>query len=105
MRRANSEFGFAHCDRKRGLWYVTERLLNSKTNISHDKKDEALALVAESIEMIAGDDRQSDEDFLKCYVIPNEPLAIEYVYGGHAERVEPLLVRLANSIGYRSCRT
>ena len=65
--------------------------------------DEALTRVANSTEMIVGDDRQSDDDFLKCYVIPNEPLAIEYVYHGHALRAEPLLVRLANALEYEIC--
>jgi predicted DNA-binding helix-hairpin-helix protein len=102
--RATGEFGFTHCDQKRGLRYITEKLLNSMAGLFHHEKDHALLPVSDSIEMIVGDDRKSDEDFLKCYVIPNEPIEIEYVYEGHAERVEPLLVRLATSIGYEICR-
>lgn len=105
VRRATGAFGFTHCDQKRGLRYVTERLLNSQLGISHDEKDRVLALVADSIEMIAGDDRQSDDEFIKCYVIPGESVVVEYVYGGHAERIEPLLVRLADALGYEICRT
>jgi hypothetical protein len=102
--RATGEFGFTHCDQKRGVRNVTEILLDSMTGLSHHEKDQALLPVSVSIEMIVGDDRQSDDDFLKCYVIPNKPVEIEYVYDGHAERVEPLLVRLANSLGYEICR-
>ena len=102
--RATGEFGFTHCDQKRGLRYVTEGLLKSMTGLSHSAKDQALFRVSDSIEMIVGDDRKSDDDFLKCYVIPNEPIEIEYVYDGHAERVEPLLIRLATSLGYEICR-
>ena len=105
VRRANCEFGFTCCDQKRGLRYVAERFLETAAGLSHHEKDHALALVANSIEMIVGDDRQSEEDFLKCYVIPNEPVAIQYVYNGHEERVEPMLVRLANSLEYQICRT
>jgi hypothetical protein len=102
--RAAGEFGFTHCDQKRGLRYVTERLLKSMTGLSHNEKDQTLRPVSDSIEMIVGDDRTSDDDFLKCYVIPNEPIEIEYVYDGHAERVEPLLARLAASLGYEIFR-
>jgi hypothetical protein len=102
--RATGEFGFTHCDQKQGLRYVTERLLNSTTGLFHHEKDQALLPVSDSIEMIVGDDPQSDDDFLKCYVIPNEPVEIEYVYDGHAEHVDPLLIRLATSIGYEICR-
>ncbi|MCX7423541.1 MAG: hypothetical protein NT013_28955 [Planctomycetia bacterium] len=102
--RATGEFGFTYCEQKRGLRYAAERLLNSTNGLSHHEKSQALLQVSDSIEMIVVDDRQSDDDFLKCYVIPKEPIAIEYVYEGHAERVEPLLVKLANSLGYEICR-
>jgi hypothetical protein len=102
--RATGEFRFTHCDQKRGLRYVTERLLKSMPGLSHSEKEQALLPVSDSIEMIVGDDQKSDDDFLKCYVIPNEPIVIEYVYDGHADRVEPLLIRLATSLGYEICQ-
>lgn len=102
--RATREFGFAVCDQMRGLRYVTERLLKSMTDLSHHEKEQVIERVSNSIELIVGDDRQSDDNFLKCYVIPNEPVAIEYLYEGHAERVELLLVRLADALGYEICR-
>lgn len=72
VRRATGAFGFTHCDRKRGLRYVTERLLNSQSGISHDEKDRVLALVADSIEMIAGDDRQSDVPVIEALIPTGE---------------------------------
>ncbi len=101
---AKGEFRFTHCDQKRGLRYITERMADSMSGLSHHEKDQALLPLSDSTEMIVGDDRHSDNDFLKCYVIPNKPIAIEYVYEGHAERVAPLLVRLADSLGYEIYR-
>jgi hypothetical protein len=67
---------------------------------THEIAEPLLAPLSDSIEMIVGDDPHSDTDFVKCYVIPNAPIEIQWTYDGHEVRVERLLSRLRGILGY-----
>lgn len=101
VRLAQDEFGFVNVDSKRGLRFIAERLI-SKTASPLETKwaDRQLAPLADSVEMIVGDDCKSDDRFLKCYVIPGEPVHIEYVFEGHDRLCEDLLHRLKKTLDY-----
>jgi len=98
--RARREFGFVHLDSARGLRFVANRLLSMQPRPAHNAAEAILAPLAGSIELIVGDDQRSDTDFLKCYVIPNEPIEIQYVYEGHHTRSAALLQRLGTILDY-----
>ena len=100
LRRVSENFGFVQCDGERGLRYAANRLLRTGSDLSHDEKDKAMILVANTVEMILGDDRRSDKHFLKCFVIPNGPIEIEYMYDSHQRQTEHLLDRLATVLEY-----
>ena len=105
VERAHVEFGFVHVDGKRGMNFVAQRLLSSGSSVRQETADRLLDPLGGSIEMIVGDDRQSDVDFLKCFVIPNEPIEIEYVFDGHETYCAPLIFRLACILNYESLGT
>jgi len=98
--RVEREFGFVRVDSSRGVQFVANRLLKEKPRITHESAEQLLAPLADSVEMIVGDDRHSDTDFLKCYIIPNEPIYIEYVYEGHELQAAGLLQRLQTALNY-----
>lgn len=101
VRLAQGEFGFVNVDSKQGLKFVAEQLFSKTASpIETEWSDSQLAPLADSVEMICGDDRHSDEQFLKCYVVPGEPVHIVYVFEGHDRLCEDLLHRLKKSLGY-----
>lgn len=102
--RVNIEFGFVQCDQQRGLRYAAERLMRSSHGLSHDEKDRQMAFVADTVEMILGDDRRHDKHFLKCFVIPQAPIEVVYLYDSHEECTMHLLTRLAKVLKYETRR-
>ena len=100
VRLSEAEFGFVNIDAKCGLKYVANRLLADIPCVDQATADQHLDPLAESVEMIVGDDRRSDDHFLKCYVIPGEPIQIENVSEGQAELTECLIQRLQRVLGY-----
>jgi hypothetical protein len=97
---ARREFGFVHVDSYRGAQYAAKRVLAMEPRPTHEIAEQLLAPLADSVEMIVGDDPHSDTDFLKCYVIPNAPIEIQWTYDGHKTRVARLLSRLRRILGY-----
>lgn len=100
VRLSEAEFGFVNIDAKCGLRFVADRLLADMPSLDQATADKHLVPLAESVEMIVGDDRHSDDQFLKCYVIPGEPIQIEIVSEGQAEFTECLMQRLQRVLGY-----
>ncbi len=99
VRRATAEFGFVQCDKDRGVRYAAE-VLAQRSDLTHEAKDQAMVPLMNAVEMIVGNDRRSDEHFLKCIVIPNGPIQVLYLYDSHQSRTRALLERLANVLGY-----
>jgi hypothetical protein len=54
----------------------------------------------DAVEMILGDNRKTDKHFLKCYVIPNAPIDVLYLYQTHEMNTRSLLDRLSVILGY-----
>jgi hypothetical protein len=99
VRRATAEFGFVQCDKDRGARYAAKELAE-RSDLTHEAKDQAMVLLMDAVEMIVGNDRRSDEHFLKCIVIPNGPIHVLFLYDSHQSRTRALLERLANVLGY-----
>ncbi|TWT77179.1 hypothetical protein Pla100_63240 [Neorhodopirellula pilleata] len=99
VRRATAEFGFVQIDNDRGARYAAEALAR-RLDLPHEAKDQAMIPLMGAVEMIVGNDRQSDKHFLKCVVIPNGPIHVLYLYNSHETQTRALLERLANVLGY-----
>lgn len=84
----------------KGLRYAAIRMLRTQPELSHEKKDLAMSHVVDSFEMILGDNRSKDKHFLKCYVIQNGPVEIQYLYDSHAKNTDGLLRRFADVLAY-----
>ena len=100
LQRANMEFGFVQWDSERGLKYAAKKVARTGVHLSHKDKELAMELMVDTIELILGDNRRTDKHFLKCYVIPNGPIEVEYLYDSHDRLTLPLLKRFALALGY-----
>ncbi len=97
---ARAEFGFVNIDPKNGLKFVSNRLLGDMPAVDQTTADQRLLPLSESVEMIVGDNRRNDDQFLKCYVIPSEPIHIEFVDDVQARHCKSLIQRMQNILGY-----
>jgi hypothetical protein len=98
--RAASEFMCVVTDQKRAMKRLANKLVAEDRDVDQKTADEYLQPLAESVEMICADDRHADEQFLKCYVVPEQPIEIVYHFEGHEEVAGSLIVRLARVLDY-----
>jgi hypothetical protein len=97
---ATREFELVHTDQSRALLHLADRLLALKPGVDQQTADEFLLPLAESVEMICVDDPHSEQEFLKCFVVPGEPIEIVFHSDDHEEESAELLDRLARVLDY-----
>lgn len=100
IQRAAAEFMCVVTDQKRAMKHLADKLVAEDRDVDQQTADEYLQPLAESVEMICADDRHADEQFLKCYVVPKQPIEIVYHFEGHEEAAGSLIVRLARVLDY-----
>jgi hypothetical protein len=100
IQRAAAEFACLVTDQAQAMRHLAEKLIAEKPDVDQQTADEYLEPLAESVEMICADDRHSDERFLKCFVVPEQPIEIVYHFDGHEEAAAGLLERLARVLDY-----
>lgn len=100
VERAKAEFAFVKTDSFRAMKRLAEQFLSLDPSADHQAADSYLEPLSDSVELICADDPRSDEQFLKCFVVPQQPIEIEYLFSGHEAAAAGLLNRFAFSIGY-----
>ena len=100
VQRAESEFAYVVTDPTRAMKLLADRLVAEQPNVDQHTADVRLKPLADSVEMICTDDRHSNEEFLKCIVVPEHPIEIVYHFDRHEEAAANLLERLARVLDY-----
>ena len=100
IQRASAEFTCVVTDQKRAMKHLADRLLAENPDVDQQTADAYLQPLAESVEMICADDRRADEQFLRCFVVPEQPIEIVYHFDGHEEAAAGLVDRLARVLNY-----
>ena len=100
IQRAAAEFVCVVTDQKRAMKQLADGFAAERLEVDQQTADEHLQPLAESVEMICADDRHADEQFLKCFVVPEQPIEIVYHFDGHKEAAAGLLYRLARVLDY-----
>ena len=100
VQRASEEFTCVVTDHTRAMKHLADRFVAENPNVDQQTADQYLQPLAESVEMICADDRHAEEQFLKCFVVPEHPIEIVYHFDGHKEAAATLVDRLASVLDY-----
>ena len=96
--RAKVEFEFVVTDEYHGMRYFAEELISKNPNVDQGSADRELGRLGECLEMIVGDDRNSDERFLRCYVAEGKPVEVDE----DVSRCNDFIERLESVLNYSS---
>jgi hypothetical protein len=100
VQRLRASFAIVHVDERKGLRFVAQRIVRLSPPPDQDEIDRMLDPLSGAAEVIMADDRQSDRLFPRTYLVPDEPIVVEWVYRGQAQVCRDLLSRYADVLGH-----
>lgn len=69
--------------------------------MDHDERVRQLnAVIDDAMHVRCGDDPSSDTEHLSVYIVPHEPLVVDYDSLAHQMAAHPLVLRLAKALNY-----
>ncbi len=100
VQHASDEFECVVVDHARAMRYLADQIVSVTPNIDQQTADGYLQPLVDSVEMICTDDRSSEDQFLRCILMPERPIEVVYHFEGHRESAADLLERFAHVLGY-----